>query len=89
MATRSLQQYSSTIQAPPAPDESEALPPDFLTALQTGWQIEAETTTLADGRKCRHGQIILREGNKQIQFEYTASSKTGFQFSKPQFIRYS
>ena len=58
MATRSLLQYSGTIQASLAPEESDSLPPDFLTALQKGWQIEGETTALADGRKCRHGGLF-------------------------------
>jgi hypothetical protein len=86
MATRSLEQYSDMVQAAPSAGDSDTLPADFLTALQRGWQIEGETTALADGRKCRHGRIILREGNKRIQFEYTASSKTGFQFGKPELI---
>jgi hypothetical protein len=59
------------------------VPIDFGSALKAGWCIVGEITQLRHGCRRRRGRVILSEGKRFIQVEYSGTLKTGFKFSEP------
>lgn len=88
MATQALRHLARELQRPlvhPATN-LHRLPPDFLSALQAGWEIVGEASKLTGGHRRRHGRIVLGKDRRLIQVNYTVTQKKGFRFDKPRLI---
>ena len=88
MATQALRHFASGLQRPlfRAATNLRRLPPDFLSALQAGWEIVGEASKLTGDRKSRRGRIVLGKDRRLIQVNYTVTQKMGFRFDKPRLI---
>ena len=65
-----------------------SMPKSFQQALNRGWKVQSERTTLGADRRHRWGKLILAMAGqpRRISVDYTASAKAGYEFSKPQLI---
>lgn len=71
--------------AVPQPGPARKTPASFQQALQSGWKIVGESTTLESDKRHRHGAVILQMPGVRSKLEvpYTGTIRQGYQFGRP------